>query len=73
MATGTKSKSALKSLTTPQYCLLVDISERPETIVESYPPARKLIGLGYARFAPLGFGSCSLIITDAGREALRNG
>lgn len=59
-----------KELTVPQLLLLADISERPETVNETYRPAKRLVELGYANITHGPYGSASITITNAGREAL---
>ena len=57
-------------LTMPQYCLLVDISDRPEVVYEHYRPGMKLLELGFATSTRTCFGHIKLTITDAGKEWL---
>lgn len=52
-------------LTKPQGLLLVEISMGDTYVVDSHPPAKKLVSLGLARW-----NARYLSITDAGRKHL---
>lgn len=53
-------------LSAPQQELLEKIGAEPTHCVDYYPPAKKLVQLGLARFV-----KSMLTITDAGREKLK--
>ena len=54
------------NLSAPQQELLEKIGAEPTHCVDYYPPAKKLVQLGLARFV-----KSMLTITDAGREKLK--
>ena len=57
-------------LTKPQYFLLVELSDRDQRVMSYYAPANKLVEIGLASKRQEAFGSCTISITEAGRQAL---
>lgn len=55
----------MTKLTKAQLALL---EELPRSVADYYPPAKKLVELGFAAWSRASFGDC-LVITGAGREA----
>ena len=60
-------------LTKPQAALLSDLAEQsPLAVSDTWPPAKRLVALGYAKWVD-GKYSKALYITPAGRAALKEG